>query len=293
MMNFILQNHLSQTEPAEMFSLYDRAIALFDAYGQEAEQEQMEEILATADGAVDGMGEANNAALYEYVVLVLDNILRQHQISLTEDASLKARIEVLEFIKQLDATELIEECKLALDCDETDNTDKFVQCMATVTGLQEEDILTYMQPVLDCVIKVLKEFINRRCEFELATEELDDDIKNIYREFDKYSRAVGGSGMVSHQYLFDHEGAVGLPLVHYYETNKQYLRQLTVDDMVLELIGFSIMSEDGFNNPSKAIMQAISKDYDDLNEITKIQMTVQQTLLQYRNEIASGVSIIN
>ena len=40
-------------------------------------------------------------------------------------------------------------------------------------------------------------------------------------------------------------------------------------------------------------MEAISKDYDDLNEITKIQMTVQQTLLQYRNEIASGVSIIN
>lgn len=293
MMNFILQNHLSQTETPEMFVLYERALALFDAFGQEAEQEQMEEILATADGAMDGMGMANNSAIYEYVILVLDNILRQHQIELNETATLQARIEVLEFIKMLDQTELIDECKQALDSDELDNTDKFVRCMNSVTGLEELNILEYVEPVHDCVIRAMKEFIDRRCEFESAVEALDDSVKQIYRDFDKYSRAVGGAGMLSHQYLFEYEGAVGLPLSHYYETNKQYLLELTVEDMVLELIGFSIMSEDGFNNPATAIMECISKDYADLNQITKIQMTVQQTLAQYRNEISTGVSLIN
>lgn len=291
-MHPIIEDHLSLTEPPEMFSLYSRAFYLFDAFGLEGLHSQYEDLMVSADGAGDGISQASNQSIYSLTIEILDQMLTQHQIAVNESATFANRIEVLEFIKQLDVTEFIAECREALRHDEFDNTDKFIRCMSIVQGMEEEDIALFIEPIEDCVIRVLKDFIERRCEFEIAVEPLDEDVKRVYKSLDRFSRAVKGSEMLCHKYVFDEEGVVGLPFAHYFKMNQEYLMGLRPEDMVLELIGWCIVSCDGFNDPTKTAMSEVSKYITDLNTTTRIHMLFEQTLIQYRNEIVSGVSRI-
>ena len=85
---------------------------------------------------------------------------------------------------------------------------------------------------------------------------------------------------------------MGLPFAQLYQQNEQYLMELTLQAMVYECIGFALISEDGMTNPQKVIMECVGKGITDLERATKIQYEISKTLIEYRNEVASGIGLV-
>jgi hypothetical protein len=127
---------------------------------------------------------------------------------------------------------------------------------------------------------------------EIQTDQLDPATRVVYREMDKYARVIKGQGMRSYKYLFDEEGAIGLPFEHHYRQNEQYLSALPLQAMIYECIGYALVSEGGLDNPQKLIVDCVGQYITDLEQMTRVQFEISKTLIEYRNEVASGVGLV-
>jgi hypothetical protein len=288
----ILQDHLSLTQPPAMLELYERANELFDKFDLDGYQLGYEDLLVSADGAVDGSSTASNDAIYGLTMQYLRQITDEHQIALSDEAGMLQYIQVLEFVRQIEQTELVQECLEALCDGYMDNMDKFARCMNIVTGIEEENVMLFLEQQPDCVILTMRDYFARRVTLEVETESLDADVRAVYREMDKFARVIKGQEMRSYKYLFEEEGVVGLPFEQLYRQNEQYLMELPLQAMVYECIGFALISEDGLTNPQKVIMDCVGKGITDLERATKIQYEISKTLIEYRNEVASGIGLV-
>lgn len=288
----ILQDHLILTQAPEMLTIYERAHNLFDKFDLEDYQLSYEDLLISADGAVDGVSTASNDAIYSLTMTHLRQITTEHQITLSYEASMLHYVLVLEFVRQIEFTEYIQECLDILSCDDLDNLDKFSQCMLQVCDVAEEDSMTFMESIPDCVIKTMREYFARRVELEIQTDQLDPAAREVYREMDKYARVIKGHEMRSYKYLFEEEGAIGLPFEHHYQQNEAYLLSLPVNAVVYECIGFALISENGLINPQQTIMDCIGKTIGDLEQLMTIQYEISKVLIEYRNEVASGIGLV-
>jgi hypothetical protein len=288
----ILQDHLSLTVPPEMLALYERANDLFEKFDLEDYQLGYEDLLVSADGAVDGVSTASNDAIYSLTMGYLKQIATEHQIMLSSEATMLHYIQVLEFVRQIEFTELIRECLDALQCEDFDNLDKFGRCMLLVSSVEEENSMLFLESIPDCVISTMHAYFARRVELEIETDQLDPALRGVYREMDKYARVISGQDMLSYKYLFENEGAIGLPFEHHYRQNEVYLQNLSMQAMVYECIGFALISENGLTNPQQVIMDYVGKSISDLERITRLQYEISKTLIEYRNEVASGVGLV-
>jgi hypothetical protein len=288
----ILQDHLSMTVPPEHMSLYERANDLFEKFDLENYQLGYEDLLISADGAVDGVSTASNAAIHNLTMGFLLQITTEHQITLNSEATMLNYIQVLEFVRQIEFTELIQECLDALQCDDFDNLDKFGRCMLLVSSIEEEDSMLFMESIPDCVIAAMRVYFARRVELEVETDRLDPAVRSVYREMDKYARIIKGQDMLSYKYLFEIEGVIGLPFEYHYKQNEVYLQSLPMQAMVYECIGFALISENGLTNPQQTIMDCVGVSITDLERTTRLQYEISKTLIEYRNEVASGIGLV-
>lgn len=288
----ILQDHLSLTHPPEMVNLYERAHDLFEKFDLEDYQLGFEDLLVSTDGTGDGFSTVSGEAIFNLTMTYLKQITTEHQITLSGEATMLHYILVLEFIRQIERTELVQECVDALTSEEYDNIDKFAQCMLVVSDVLEEDSMMFLENIPDCVIKTMAGYFKHRVELEVETDSLDPEARDVYREMDKYARVIKGQNMLSYKYLFEAEGAIGLPFEHHYKQNEAYLIQLPTQAMVYECIGFALVSEGGRDNPQKVIMDSVGKAITDLDQLTRIQYEISRTLIEYRNEVASGVGLV-
>lgn len=291
-MQATLENHLSLTEPPVMFDLYNRVINLFEDYSVEDYQLAYDDLLCSADGAVDGVSIANNEAIYNLTMGFAKQILREHQITLSDDAQLQHYCSVLAFIKDIERTELIEECYNLLIDENTDNLDKFSKCLFEVAGIMEEDSMLFLAEIPDCVIKTLTYYFQRRVELEVVTETLDEATKDVYREMDKFIRIIQGKEMRSAKYLFEEDGCIGMPFEQHFKQNQEYLLALPLEAMLYECIGFALISENGLENPESTIIAVVGQYIGDLDRLTVVQYELSKILINYRNEISSGVGIV-
>lgn len=288
----ILQDHLSQTQPPEMMTLYERAIEMFDKFDLEDYQLGYEDLLMSSDGAGDGVSILSSDSIHRLTMQFLLQITTEHQITLSDDATMLHYILVLEFVRQIEFTEFIQECYDALSCDDMDNLDKFSRCMLLVTDVPEEDSMVFLKMIPDCVISTARGYFGRRVELEIDTEKLDLTTRDVYREMDKFARVIKGQEMISYKYLFDEDGVVGLPFSHHYRQHEQYLLALPLQAMIYECIGFALLSEGGLTNPQQIILESVGAAITDLERLSRIQYEISKTLIEYRNEVSSGIGLV-
>ena len=288
----ILQDHLCLTVPPEHMAIYERANDLFEKFDLEDYQLGYEDVLVSADGAVDGISTASNDAIHSLTMRYLKQIATEHQIVLSGEATMLHYIQVLEFVRQIEFTELIQECLDALQCDDFDNLDKFGRCMLLVSSIEEENSMLFLDSIPNCVISAMCAYFARRVELEVETDRLDPAIRVVYRELDKYARVVKGQEMISYKYLFENDGVIGLPFKHHYKQNEVYLQGLPMQAMVYECIGFALISENGLINPQQTIMDCVGTAIGDLELLTHLQYEISKTLIEYRNEVSSGIGLV-
>lgn len=288
----ILQEHLSLTQPGAMLDLYERAMELFEKFDLDDYNLGYEDLMISADGSGDGRSLFSNEAIHQLTMTYLRQITTEHQITLSSDAGMLQYIQVLEFIKEIEFTELVQECYDALSFEDFDNIDKFARCLDMVCGIIEEDSMMFIEDIPDCVIKTMCAYFERRVMLEVETESLDPEVRGIYRELDKYARVIKGQDMRSYKYLFDIEGATGLPFEFHFKQNEEYLLALPLQAMIYECVGFALLSEGGLQDPTRVIMECVGKTISDLDRLTRVQYEISKTLIEYRNTVSSGVGLV-
>lgn len=288
----IVEDQLRTTETPEMFILYDRMFDMFDAFDVEDYQTAYEDLMISADGAFDGVSVFDNMALHNLTMKFAKQILLEHQIGLDDFATMHHYVVVLEFIKDIEKTELLELCHDALVDESTDNIDKFSACLEIVSNIPASSSMEFIASIPDCVIETIKNYFERRIDLEVAKDSIDETVKDVYKELDKFVRLIEGQDMRCYQYLFIEDGCVGLPFSHHFKLNEEYLLKLPLQAMLYELVGFALISENGLSNPEKTIVSTLGEYIDDLERLTVIQYELSKVLIEYRNEIGSGIGFV-
>lgn len=283
----ILEDHLILTEPPAMLSLYERAHNLFDLYDLQDYQNGFEDVMMTSTSEVSM---ANNDTIRALTMTNLKVIMEEHGVRLSNEAPMLSYIECLEFIRQIENTELLQQCRDTLLSEEMDNTEKWSLLIELVTGVAVESTLEFLEEVSDNVIKATLAYFTKREAFESVVATADPNYARICRELALFSRTVGGSQMRCHQHLFEESGLTGMPFSYYWGVNADYFLSMEREDLIYELIGFAIISAEGLSNPQKTIMETLQVVIGDMEELTKLQIILSQTLVQYRNKVSSGVS---
>lgn len=288
----IVEDQLRTTETHEMFLMYSRMFDMFDAFDVEDYQLAYEDLMISADGAFDGVSVFDNHALYNLTMLFAKQILLEHQIGLSDSATMNHYIQVLEFIKDIEKTELLELCHDALVDETTDNIDKFANCLEIVSSIPVSSSMEFLGSIPDCVISTVADYFQRRIDLEVAKDAIDSSVKDVYKELDKFARLIEGQSMRCYQYLMVEDGCVGLPFTHHFKLNEEYLLALPLQAMLYELVGFALISENGLSNPEQTIISSLGEYIEDLDRLTVIQYELSKVLIEYRNEIGSGIGFI-
>lgn len=278
-----LEDYLKLQVPAELFADFERAHNLFDEYDWEHAQTAFEDLLLTTH-ADPGVSE-----VHSLTISICQSILNEHQITLTSEATLDNYCKVLEYIKQIEKTEFITESVNMLSTEEISTSELLADHMSLVMGEDSLVYLEFIKYVSPTVISSLKGYFKKREEFEVAIESVPEDVREVYVEMDSFSRIVSGNTMRSYQYLMSEEGIVGMPMEFYWTLNKEYLLTLQSDDFIYELIGFGIMSEGGLDDVINVVMNLITSKFENIDHIEKLRNILTTTLVEYRNEIATGV----
>jgi hypothetical protein len=283
----ILEDHLLLTEPPAMMELYLRAHNLFDLYDLENYQDGFDAIMMVN---TSGVSMANNDAIRFLTMQNLKTIMVEHGIRLSDEAPMLAYVQCLEFIRQIENTEFLQQCRDTLLNEEMDNIEKWALLIELTTGVEVETTIEHLEEVTDAVIKATLVYFTKREAFETVAVTADPNYARMCSELALFSRTVGGSMMRCHQHLFEESGITGMPFSYYWGIYNTYFLSLAHEDLIYECIGFAIISADGLDNPQKTIMHTLQEVIGDIEELTKIQIILSQTLVKYRNEVSSGVS---
>lgn len=283
----ILEDHLKQTVPVEQFMLFHRAHELFDKYDWSHAQDAFEDLMVSSDGL---HGTASITAIHDLTLELLLAITTEHQISLNADAKIEQYCQVLEFVKQVEFTEFITESVNLLSTDDLNNTEKFCELMAMVSGGNVFDYLLYVEEIPDAVISMLKQYFAKREANEIAFDGLPEENREVYVQMESFSRVVAGNDMVSYQFLIANDGAIGMPLEFYWKLHEEYLKSLPDEDLIYELIGFGMMSSGGLDDVMAVVNTLLSNQFSNIDHLIKLQNLLTTTLVEYRNEISTGVA---
>lgn len=284
----ILEDHLMLTETPAMQALYKEVTELFSQYDWEHTQNAYEDLLVSSPGLESG--DADNLTLYNLTIGFTTQILREHGLELAEHCHLRDHVKFLKFIKAVETTEMVQECLVCIANEDMDNEEKFAQIVEYVTGDQIEDTIEMIPTVPYSVMRTLKEYFERRAQFMQQAETFDPAYVRVCNEMDLFARTIAGTEMQSYKHLFNDNGVIGMPFDFYWTRYKGYLLTLALQDLVYELIGFSLLSENGMDNPQKTIMQVIDQSFGNLETVTEIQNILTKSLIEYRNKVSSGVA---
>lgn len=283
----LFEDHLALTETPEMQTLYRTVYDLFSEYDWDHVNEALEDMLIS--DATVGTGVSDNVSIYNYTLEMCQVLLREHGLTLSEDAHLRDYADFMSFIKAIENTDTIAECVQCLENEDMDNEEKFAQLVEFVIGRNIESTIEMVHVVPNSVLTVLKEYFKGRIRFTQETKEVDPAYERICKEMDLFARTINGQEMVSYKHLFQDNGIIGMAFDFYWTRYQQYLMTLEPQDFVYECIGLAILSEDGMNDPQKLIMECVNKHYGNLETVTEIQNTLVTTLIEYRNKVSSGI----
>ncbi len=277
----ILNEYLKLAQAPEMIDLYDRAFALFDEYDlQDYEL-----------GYSDALMTQSYEDIFPLTMSNLQVIAREHQLPIKPDAPMIAYIQALEFVKQIEKTELLQQVSDICTNEDMDAQEKWFALLDVVINVPAEETMEYVsETVPEILIARIYEYASRREAQERQISQLPEGYAQMCREMALYSRQIGGNEMVSYKHLMEDNGIVGMPFEYYWSANRDYLMALPALAMVYECIGFVLFCEEGTADVQGTILKSISRSITNIDVMVKIQNLLVETLMQYKKAISSGMS---
>jgi hypothetical protein len=220
---------------------------------------------------------------------LLINIMANFRIQVSEDITLSQLNDLLDVIRQVEATEDTDTV-LQLLGDAADPVEAF----CNVVSFFRQDCADNYYPIIHGVqpetIEVIRQLMIKENTFRLPESTVDVD-----RDRQFINRIKGFEAFCEKESLLVvnmiREGArLGQPFEHYFTALAGYINQQRHQDAALEFVAMALVSAE-FEQPRDIIMQWLNKQYADVTVITRIMMAVQTILMQWHSHGNRGVRV--
>lgn len=277
-----LKNYLTQATSPEIVALYDRAINVFDAFG-------IEDYMLTFDAEVGEQANNGDTAivdgLYQVLLGMVTNLLKQHGIFVTDESTLSERILLLETIQKVQNWE--DRAGIAmLVSQDVSSEEIFAELVELITNTSSDNVLTTLSYVESALITRIGE------EFGENNDELIDSDTNAAQVADYYRvRAVFGDP-TKFDRLITYQGFAGMPFKVYLNAwmleNERYLAPEAYSENLLKIFSYDLVymaavSEEGLSKAIPTIRENLSSIYSDLNITTRLYNQVLARLTEVHN----------
>lgn len=285
----ILEHHLKVTLPVEQFDEYMHACELLEKLGVDSDEGDDALVMEYANGNMENLASEFHSALYSRI----HDVLRAHGMGMSLEASIAHIIPVLEFFVLIENTELIQEVDDIVSNDLIGPEEKFAMCVSTVAGCEVEFVIPHLTEIPNSVITGIKRYTLQR----LAVADHEDDYQaadraQVLKSLNAYVALVNGNQMKCYEHANIHDVALDLPLEYYWGIYKDYLLSIPVKAMVLELIGFCLISDRRDADPTTTVLGVLNSHFgDDIDKSTEINMIIRQTLMNIQTSANSGLFV--
>ncbi len=284
----LLQTHLQTCFAPAEGDLIEEAIRLMAEMNMDSDDFFSGLFMEWEQGLVPDLNDGIRAA----VMTDAQNVLTSHGITLIEEATLSDYTKFLRYFVAVEAYENQEQLHMIATSEEMDSVEKMATAMNEVLMEDVDCLMVLLENVPESAIAALATFALARMNEEPqgVAEALDSRLMTDM--LNKFATAIQGKDMQCYKHVFEAEAAVGLPLQLYWNTYNSYLTALPVQALVYEMIGFAIISEETEQNPADVIGDVLSTYYgEDIDKVAYARTLVNQTLIQFRNEVGSGLFI--
>lgn len=283
----ILENHLRNTMPVDQVEECIYASTLLECLGVEMDEAHVSMAMDYANGTIENL----TNVYYDSLFNDIHSVFRNHNIGVSTESSISQILPILEFLVNIENSELIQEVSDAAKSDQFDNAERFALCVSIVTARTVEEILPHLMEVPFSVILSIQLYTSER--LSTADKENDNTAENslaYIKALTAYAQLVNGTQMKCYEYATTDGVVIGLPMDFYWQMYKDYLTSIPLQAMVYELIGFCIISDRHDSEPSTVILPIVNEYYgDDIEQSSKVSVLIRQTLLNLQTSANSGL----
>lgn len=273
----ILKEHLAESVTTELLSVLESAHDVFESYGLENYEQGFAELLLVSESE-SFQGASLNDAIVDLTDQLLVQILTQHAIVLTEEATTADRVlmaQALQVLEQYEDSQVIlDTCALPQSPEEI-----LADLVALVTPVSADNLLLLLDSVGVALVARLKEL------HSIQSADADEDpeaaalTQRCLKKFTIFLRFTDAVPLEITK-LVKAGFPIGLPFEQYLRALEAKVVKLDHPKAAEELYGMACVSCDGLDNPRSVIDPHLELLYPELSDATRITTALTSLFLR-------------
>ena len=272
-----LRNYLTLSTDQDTVDIFDDAIDVIERYDIPDYMDLFDQVYGEASylsdvEVVDGFKNTLSS--------ILSTIISQHGIELKDDVLISEKIAISLGLYRLNDYEDRSSMLLILETEQSPQ-ETLSELLSLVSEYAIEKILSLLESVSPFVISNLRNII-----VTPETNKLEpvEETRQQIEDYSKFKNKFGQPILWSDKY-FSHVEAIGLPYSVYmniYVNEKQEsFTELQLPLIAKDIVSIACLSEETVSKAKEIVQEYSDRIYSDLNLITKLDMAVTKTLMEF------------
>ena len=272
-----LRNYLTLSTDQDTVDIFDDAIDVIERYDIPDYMDLFDQVYGEASylsdvEVVDGFKNTLSS--------ILSTIISQHGIELKDDVLISEKIAISLGLYRLNDYEDRSSMLLILETEQSPQ-ETLSELLSLVSEYAIEKILSLLESVSPFVISNLRNII-----VTPETNKLEpvEETRQQIEDYSKFKNKFGQHILWSDKY-FSHVEAIGLPYSVYmniYVNEKQEsFTELQLPLIAKDIVSIACLSEETVSKAKEIVQEYSDRIYSDLNLITKLDMAVTKTLMEF------------
>jgi len=264
----ILRQFVSTNTTPETLEAIEDAHDLFDRLEIPNYQQEFESFLMLDDVTDNG---STIEAIYDLTKTMQHQILSDHAMIVDKEC----QVSLLNiFIRGILDIQEYEDKEEIIRTTELDGSPEEIMAdiLALVTSLTASELLIHIERVNQFTITRIREIAENKDDLPLDDEQTEEIMKRVSK-LNLFCLLVNNYNLKI-SFLLQHGLQANYPFTVYADMLKDDMEGMTPEQLAMEWYGMGIMSCDGFDNVPAIIKNNIDHYLSDIDEITKITMTI-------------------
>lgn len=272
-----LRNYLTLSTDQDTVDIFDDAIDVIERYDIPDYMDLFDQVYGEASylsdvEVVDGFKNTLSS--------ILSTIISQHGIELKDDVLISEKIAISLGLYRLNDYEDRSSMLLILETEQSPQ-ETLSELLSLVSEYAIEKILSLLESVSPFFISNLRSII-----VTPETNKLEpvEETRQQIEDYSKFKNKFGQPILWSDKY-FSHVEAIGLPYSVYmniYVNEKQEsFTELQLPLIAKDIVSIACLSEETVSKAKEIVQEYSDRIYSDLNLITKLDMAVTKTLMEF------------
>jgi hypothetical protein len=279
-----LQEYLKTSTPLEYQIQVEEAHTHFERFGLQDHEVAFMDLLMT----VDNEDRANfQDELTGLVTELQRHVLKQLEIELVEDLSIAQINQVLNFVSDIEDTELVDDVCNIIDS-QTDTSDKLCQLMGLLNSQEPEHYYDLILSVSETLLIKIKETVQKNTDEDDVVPIDIETNRKLLTQLNVFMSAMDRKPPIVYNLMIDGINP-GLKFEEYYTKISPYLTSTDPQKSAYEIISATKVCKDIEGNVRDTVTEHLNKTFNSIDIVTPVLVAYDQMLLDFNHRVTSGI----